>query len=300
MKIIKDISEQKFGKLTAKKPLRTEKGKGIIWLCKCECGNEKEVPASRLLRGTTKSCGCLKEEKRRKQNITGQRFGSLVAEEFLFFDGKYRDCWRFRCDCGNEKIMPAANVKWGRVRSCGCLLSNNIGNLNKQNIEGKRFGRLTAVKTTQKRDAAGSIVWECKCDCGNTVFHSVNALNSGKILSCGCLYNESRKTCWENRKDLIEDTIVSQLIVSKGVRNNNTSGCTGVYYNKRSGKWESYINFQKKRYFLGSYSEKISAIYARKNAERELHDPFILEKFDCLDEKEKKEFLEYLKKEGKI
>lgn len=231
------------------------------------------------------------------RDITGERFGRLVAKEFLYYDKNHRDCWRFFCDCGKEKVMPAANVKWGRVRSCGCLFKEHIEKINKQDIEGKRFGRLMAIKPTQERDSSGSIVWECVCDCGNHVFYSVNILNNGGTKSCGCLYKESRKDCYKNRKDLVENTILSQLIVSKKVRENNTSGCTGVYFNKRDEKWEAYINFQKKRYYLGGYIYKDDAIAARKSAEKSLHDPIIAEKLNCLDERKRKEFLEYLDRE---
>ena len=30
----------------------------VVWLCKCDCGNEINVPASSLKTGNTKSCGC--------------------------------------------------------------------------------------------------------------------------------------------------------------------------------------------------------------------------------------------------
>lgn len=33
-----------------------------IWLCKCKCGNEIEVPTSALTTGNTRSCGCLLKE----------------------------------------------------------------------------------------------------------------------------------------------------------------------------------------------------------------------------------------------
>lgn len=32
-----------------------------IWLCKCDCGAEKVVPASMLKRGQTRSCGCYRD-----------------------------------------------------------------------------------------------------------------------------------------------------------------------------------------------------------------------------------------------
>jgi hypothetical protein len=37
-----DITNQKFGKLTAIKRAESKSGK-TYWLCKCDCGNEKVV-----------------------------------------------------------------------------------------------------------------------------------------------------------------------------------------------------------------------------------------------------------------
>lgn len=63
------------------------------------------------------------------------------------------------------------------------------GNMGKrQNLEGKRFGRLTAVSPTEKRESTGCVKWLCKCDCGRETIVSVNALNMGNTKSCGCLH----------------------------------------------------------------------------------------------------------------
>jgi hypothetical protein len=59
-------------------------------------------------------------------DITGQRFGHLtvtgIAERF--HDGgvilRSRIYWLCRCDCGNETIATASNLKLGSVTSCGC------------------------------------------------------------------------------------------------------------------------------------------------------------------------------------
>lgn len=60
-----DLTDQRFGKLIALK--RTEnRGKETFWLCQCDCGNTKEINASRLRSGKTKSCGCYKNECKRK------------------------------------------------------------------------------------------------------------------------------------------------------------------------------------------------------------------------------------------
>lgn len=53
----KDITNQKFGKLTA---LSYEiKNQKAIWTCKCDCGNICEVAGNNLQNGHTQSCGCI-------------------------------------------------------------------------------------------------------------------------------------------------------------------------------------------------------------------------------------------------
>lgn len=61
MKKVKDLTGQKFGRLTPLKFLRIEKHKAI-WLCQCDCGNFIEVRWVELTKGHTKSCGCLRKE----------------------------------------------------------------------------------------------------------------------------------------------------------------------------------------------------------------------------------------------
>ena len=289
----KDLTGQRFGRLVAVEPMDSIPGKGVVWYCKCDCDGTKAVPSTRLLTKKTQSCGCIKQELREKQNITGKRFGRLVAIEFKYYNDNHEDCWLFKCDCGKEKIIPAANVKWCRVRSCGCLQSEHIEHLRKTDITNQRFGHLTAIRPTADHDAAGSIVWECKCDCGNTVFYAVNRLTQGRTLSCGCLYRDTRGTCSENRADAVEGTLLSALVASKNPRSDNASGHTGVYLDKRTEKWQAYINFQKKRYHLGLYKTKEQAIRARKSAEEKLFDPLIQEQWDRLSEESKQKYLAY-------
>ena len=57
MAFYKDLKNQKFGKLTALEHIT--KKNGSYWLCKCDCGNLKEVRANHLVGGTTISCGCI-------------------------------------------------------------------------------------------------------------------------------------------------------------------------------------------------------------------------------------------------
>jgi hypothetical protein len=56
------------------------------------------------------------------KDITGQRFGRLVALSFHHQTGRIV-FWKFKCDCGMEKIAAGGNVRSGNVKSCGCLVS---------------------------------------------------------------------------------------------------------------------------------------------------------------------------------
>lgn len=58
----KDLTNLKFGKLTAIKIVGEDKNNRKLWLCKCDCGNEKIVSSKCLLGGNTKSCGCYRKE----------------------------------------------------------------------------------------------------------------------------------------------------------------------------------------------------------------------------------------------
>lgn len=52
---------KKFGRLTVISFYKKE-GKKKFYVCKCECGKEKIVNYDYLVCGTTKSCGCLRNE----------------------------------------------------------------------------------------------------------------------------------------------------------------------------------------------------------------------------------------------
>jgi len=58
--MIKNIFNEKFGKLIPIKYIGKNKKEDDIWLCKCDCGKQKEINSYNLRSGNTKSCGCLR------------------------------------------------------------------------------------------------------------------------------------------------------------------------------------------------------------------------------------------------
>lgn len=161
----KVLSEQKSADLTKKifgywevlYRVEGQTGHGSIWHCRCaNCGTEKDVQYSNLVEGRSKSCGCLRKQVL-SDDLTNQRFGSLVAKEPLYDYPK--SCseestyWRCDCDCGNSFITTAHRLKQGNTQSCGCLISKGenkireiLTNLNITFIQQSSFEDLKDIK----------------------------------------------------------------------------------------------------------------------------------------------------------
>lgn len=58
-------------------------------------------------------------------------------------------------------------------------------------LTGQRFGRLVAIRPTEERYRKTTVVWECRCDCGNIKRVPVTLLRRGAVKSCGCLRMEN-------------------------------------------------------------------------------------------------------------
>lgn len=54
------------------------------------------------------------------EDLTGRRFGKMTALEFSHRGNARVSYWKFRCDCGKEKVASGRDVKRGAIVSCGC------------------------------------------------------------------------------------------------------------------------------------------------------------------------------------
>lgn len=64
------------------------------------------------------------------KDITGQRFGRLVAIKLLPKRRGTRTVWLCQCDCGSVHEAMTTNLDKGATKSCGCL---NLDNLRSKN-----------------------------------------------------------------------------------------------------------------------------------------------------------------------
>lgn len=103
----KDLTNQKFGKLTVVGVTGRRHG-AFLWHCNCECGNTTEAISFNLIKGDTKSCGCLRREAPRSHK--GSRQG-------------------YRLGYGTNQVRPTTDLEYTKASHAGmrqrCLNPNN-------------------------------------------------------------------------------------------------------------------------------------------------------------------------------
>jgi hypothetical protein len=97
-----DCTGQRFGKLVVL-------GKGDrlpdrqLWKLQCDCGKVIQKPRGDFDYGKQVSCGCGRKGKGLK-DIASQKFGKLTAIRLVSNENNTAR-WKFRCDCGNSRIL---------------------------------------------------------------------------------------------------------------------------------------------------------------------------------------------------
>ena len=55
------------------------------------------------------------------KDLRGRKYGRLTVVEKCGADKDGSALWLCQCECGETKIVSRANLRKGRVKSCGCL-----------------------------------------------------------------------------------------------------------------------------------------------------------------------------------
>ena len=254
------------------------------WLCKCLlCGNENVVIIDTVLqKQTKKSCGCL-------ENLSGKKFGKLTVIDKDKQGSKNNTLWKCKCDCGNNVLVIHSRLTSGNVQSCGCLRSefakekfskNNIFDLTRD------YGIGYTTNTNQPfyfdledYDLIQNYTWYE--DVSKDGYHSLRAKDkeTDKIIKMsylfGCKYYDHKdRNPLNNRRNNLRQATEFENARNKSISKRNTSGFTGVCWDKESNKWAAYIKINKKMKRLGRFTDKEDAIRARLQAEKEYFGEF--------------------------
>lgn len=263
------LAGQRFGRWTVLDSCEVVGGERR-WLCRCECGTERLVRERSLLSGGSKSCGCLTRENSKKaisQDLVGKVFGELsVLRETESPQKSGGVVYLCQCACGDICKVRATLLLTGRKTHCANKIHRKTANIS--DISGQKFYKLTAVQPTEKRDGSGSVVWLCRCECGEEIEVSYNALLYGNMRSCGCQKKAHEQKLHEFLTH-VDGTSVD-ILKSKKIPSDNTTGCKGVYFIR--GKYVAKLVFQKKAYYLGTFDNIEAAAQARNEAEKLICD----------------------------
>lgn len=180
--------------------------KRATYKCQCDCGNITYIKSTSIYKTQTcGKCNLLKDE-------VGNRYGRLVVSEMLYNYKNNLTYCKCTCDCGNTVIVKLNSLHTNNTQSCGCIHSPSL--------IGKRFGKLTVIKEVNGQ--SNQKMWECKCDCGNTIIRTSYVLSSGHTSSCGCACSENVST---------RETFISTLLQNKKIqfeKEKTFDGCIGI------------------------------------------------------------------------
>ena len=110
-----DLTNQKFGCLTALEPTEERRYNQIVWKCICDCGSYINVASSKLKHGGVISCGCVKSKGEQKiaQLLTNAKISFIRQKTFdncRFPDTNYPAIFDFYVD--NKYIIEYDGLQY--------------------------------------------------------------------------------------------------------------------------------------------------------------------------------------------
>lgn len=217
-------------------------------------------------------------------DLTGKKFGMLtVVKRADDINGD--PSWYCNCDCGTKDfVVRGSNLRGNRTRTCGCerinMISKNTRKNNAYDLTSKDYGIGYTSKgeefyfDLEDYNKIKDYCWHMD-DNGyiRTRFrHDDN--NANKLVRMHKLILDydgiiDHKNCnkSDNRKENLRLVTNSQNCTNKGLLSNNTSGVTGVYWEKNKQRWFAEICINYKRIRSNYFKEFTDAVNARKKLE---------------------------------
>lgn len=184
-----------------------EGSKKYYWLCKCECGNTKEISSFALKRGQV-SCGCMRGSNFKgvpshDNSHIGERYGLLTIIAFVgttdgYGNGGKEALWECRCDCGKTVVKKMRNLRKGSCPSCGCFTSQNghkpfrFEEGNKVKTQYSNFLIQSKFRKLKKNSRSHEKYYVCEClKCHEKTIILENVLAKGRGSCYACSNSRS-------------------------------------------------------------------------------------------------------------
>lgn len=218
------------------------------------------------------------------------------AQDHVNASGRKTIMWKCKCSCGSSKevITSASNLNSGNTLSCGCLnkelIQQRFHKTNQYNLL-QEYGIGYSSNTNEEfyfslddYDLIKDYCW-CKIKTGYLMAydnqHKKNIFIHRLIMGAQDLFfvDHINHNKMDNRRDNLRLCTKQENANNSTLSVCNTSGVTGVFYDKNKNSWIAYIQSDKyttKYVYHGQSKEE--AIKARLQAEIKYYSEFAPQK----------------------
>ena len=206
----------------------------------------------------------------KRLDIIGNKYGRLLVKSYLEQNKHGKSVWECQCDCGKVLSVLGPCLTRGTTTSCGCLKSENMTEYNTTHgMKGTRtYNCWNNMKSRCKYEdrwdaeyyALKGVSYDPRWESFEKFFEDMGEAPEGMSID---RIDPNLDYCKENCR-WADDSLQA---FNQGIRSNNTSGKTGVWFTKRTGKWTASITHELQREHLGNFDSLQEAIKAREEAE---------------------------------
>lgn len=212
------------------------------------------------------------------------------VEDYISPSGEHCACWLCECNCQEHKkiIARGKDLRSGDRTSCGCLTKELLSlrkKYNKYDLS-REYGIGWTNNTNREfyfdledYDKIKDFCWFEHID--HNGYHSLQANDTDsketilmQWIIVGKNYDHKDRNTFNNRKNNLRFATNTENSQNRSKYKNNTSGFTGVSWDKTNNKWRAQIQHYKRKIAIGLFDNKEDAIRARLLAEKEYFGEF--------------------------
>lgn len=214
------------------------------------------------------------------------------TEDYIKPNGKHEAQYLCLCNCDEHNIITSRSeyLKNGHTLSCGCYQKDKARNMlkkyNTYDLSNEySIGYCSNTNSEfyfdlEDYDKIKNYCWYEDVD-PKTKYHSLRAYDSKskKHIYMHHLFDFKNadhidRNPLNNQKKNLRMATRQENSFNVGLRSNNTSGFTGVYWSKEMHKWCASLQIDNKKLTLGYFDDKEVAIKARLEAESKYYRDF--------------------------
>ena len=213
------------------------------------------------------------------------------ADDHVSPNGERYAMWLCECSCKDHtvRVVRGKDLRNGDSKSCGCLVAERMSYLNKKNnkydLTSFEYGVGWTTNTNKEfyfdlddYQKISNYTWYEHVD--HNEYHSLQAHIPNTKTSTmmhwiimGKHYDHKDRNPFNNRKENLRKASFAENAQNSSIHKNNTSGFTGVHWDKTHNVWIVQIGYHNKRKKIGSFVNKKDAVIARLKAELEYFGP---------------------------